>query len=75
MSAEHAAEIPWMWGTNGLLSVTGSALAAGGAKLVGFDGCLLGAAGIYAAVALGMARFGRSAAAGASARARHGRVQ
>ncbi|MFB3881690.1 MAG: hypothetical protein ACE149_10525 [Armatimonadota bacterium] len=72
MSARHAAEIPWMWGTNGLLSVTGSALAAASAKLVGIDGCLLAAAGLYAVVAFGIMWFTRSERAGAEAATRRG---
>ena len=45
-------DVPWMLGANGLMSVVGSTLAAAGAKLIGFNGCLLCAAAIYAGVAL-----------------------
>lgn len=54
MSVAHQGEIPWMWGINGLMSVAGSALAAVGAKLFGFNMCLLAAAALYGALALSL---------------------
>lgn len=57
MSITAQAEIPWMWGINGMMSVVGSTLAAGGAELVGFSGCLVGAALIYGVLALAMSRM------------------
>jgi hypothetical protein len=45
-------EIPWMWGINGMMSVVGSALAAAGAEIIGFSGCLLCGAAIYAGLVL-----------------------
>jgi len=52
MSVSNRRDVPWMLGTNGLMSVVGSTLAAAGAKLIGFNGCLLCAAAIYVGVAL-----------------------
>lgn len=52
MSLTAQDDVPWMWGVNGLMSVVGSTLAAAGAKRIGFNGCLLAAALIYASVAL-----------------------
>ena len=43
-------DVPWLWGLNGVMSVVGSALAASGPYYVGFSGCLLGAAALYAAL-------------------------
>ena len=50
ISASDQDEIPWMWGLNGIMSVAGSALAVAGAYLIGFSGCLLFAALIYASL-------------------------
>jgi predicted membrane-bound spermidine synthase len=59
MSVRRQVEVPWMWGVNGMMSVTGSVLAVIIAKLVGFNGCLLAAAALYAGIGL----FARSACA------------
>ncbi len=58
MSVRRQAEVPWMWGVNGLMSVAGGALAVVGAKLIGFDACLVSAALIYAALALSLRGLG-----------------
>jgi ankyrin repeat protein len=58
MSVSRQAEIPWMWGVNGLMSVAGGALAIVGAKLIGFNACLVLAALIYAALALSLRGLG-----------------
>jgi hypothetical protein len=58
MSIAHQGEIPWMWGINGLMSVAGSVLAAAGAKLFGFNSCLLAAAAIYGALVLSLRWLG-----------------
>ncbi len=58
MSVKRQREIPWMWGVNGLMSVAGGTLAVVGAKLVGFNACLLAAALIYAALALSLRPLG-----------------
>ena len=50
ISASDQDEIPWMWGLNGIMSVAGGALAVAGAYLIGFSGCLLFAALIYASL-------------------------
>ncbi len=52
MAAAQRQDVPWMMGTNGLMSVVGGCLAAAGAKLIGFNGCLLCAAAIYAGALL-----------------------
>jgi ankyrin repeat protein len=63
MSLSRQAEIPWMWGVNGLMSVAGGALAIVGAKLVGFNACLVSAALLYAALALSLRGLGIAAEA------------
>jgi len=75
MSLSRQGEIPWMWGVNGLMSVAGGALAVVGAKLIGFNACLVSAALIYAALALslrglGIAEEGSGGSANRRARAR-----
>jgi hypothetical protein len=40
MAADCQAEIPWMWGMNGMMSVVGSVTAIIVAKSIGFNGCL-----------------------------------
>ena len=67
MSRDWQAEIPWMWGVNGLMSVVGSGLAVATAKLVGFNACLLTAAAIYAAVGASMLRAGSLVGAASTA--------
>ena len=57
MSVGRQEEVPWMWGVNGLMSVVGSTIAAAGAKLIGFNGCLLLAALVYALAALAVPRL------------------
>ena len=52
MASQWQAEIPWMWGVNGVMSVTGSALAMSASKLIGFNGCFVIAGVLYAGVAV-----------------------
>jgi hypothetical protein len=63
-------DVPWMWGVNGMMSVVGSALAAAGAKFIGFSGCLLLAALLYGLVALLAPRLPVAAPVAAKPRAR-----
>ncbi len=58
MSVSREREIPWMWGVNGLMSVAGSTLAVVGAKMIGFNACLLAAAAIYGGLAISLRGLG-----------------
>jgi len=58
ISLSWRGEIPWMWGINGMMSVAGSVLAAAGAKIIGFNGCLFCAAVIYGGLVLFLPRGG-----------------
>lgn len=54
----HRLDVPWFWGINGVLSVVGGALAASGPYYVGFSGCLVVAAVLYAGIGLVCPRAG-----------------
>jgi hypothetical protein len=51
LAGARAAEVPWMWGINGVMSVVGSLAAALGATMWGFGAMLACGAALYLAAA------------------------